>query len=136
MVEPLILTLVPVRLAVCRLAAGEPIPAWAVLGSFFSITRTADELSIVCPERLAPVDVQAERGWRALKVAGPLDFALTGILSGLSGALAKAGISLFAISTYDTDFVLVRAADLDGAITALEVAGYRVDSQSSAIIEA
>lgn len=135
MADTLTLTMVPGRLAICRLAAGEPIPAQAVLGNFFSVTRTVEELSIVCHEALAPAGSQVEGGWRALKVAGPLDFALTGILAGLSGALAGAGISLFAISTYDTDYVLVRATDLDGAIAALKAAGFGVESESSAIIE-
>ena len=135
MADTLTLTMVPGRLAICRLAAGDPIPAQAVLGNFFSVTRTVEELSIVCPEALAPAGSQVEGGWRALKVAGPLDFALTGILAGLSGALAGAGISLFAISTYDTDYVLVRATDLDGAIAALKAGGYGVESESSAIIE-
>jgi hypothetical protein len=117
------------------MAAGEPIPAWALLGSFFSVTRTAEELSIVCPEQRVPASTQAERGWRGLKVAGPLDFALTGILAGLASALSEAGISLFAVSTFDTDYVLVRTADLERAIAALEAGGYRVKLQSSAIIE-
>lgn len=124
MAEPLTLSILPGPLAICRLAPAEPIPAWALLGGFFSVTRTADELSIVCPQERVPPQVQAERGWRALKVTGPLDFALTGILAGLSGVLAGAGISLFAISTYDTDYVLVKIEKLEGARAALANAGY------------
>lgn len=122
----LTLTTLPTPLAVCRRSPNEPIPAWALLGDFFSITRTADELSIVCPQARVPAHAQAERGWRALKVAGPLDFALTGILAGLAGALAQAGISIFAISTYDTDYVLVKEEALEPACAALRAAGCEV----------
>ena len=83
------------------------------------MTRTADELSIVCPEEQVPGDLTAERDWRAFKVEGPLDFALVGILAELSGALAAAEVSLFAISTYDTDYLLVRAGKLAEAKRAL-----------------
>ena len=122
----LTLTVLTAPLAVCRLAPGEPLPAWALLGEFFSVTRTTDELSIVCPQALVPAQVQAERGWRALKVAGPLDFALTGILASLAGALAKAGISIFAISTYDTDYVLVKAETLERACDLLRAQGHQI----------
>jgi hypothetical protein len=113
------------RFAVCRMEPGAriDIPAAAEL---FCAARTAEELSIVCEEHLAPPGARIERGWRALKVAGPLDFALTGILAGLSGALAAHGVSLFAISTYDTDYILVREKDLPGALDALHAAGYVV----------
>ena len=123
MIRSLRLTTLPGRLAVCRMAQNAEIPGWAAAGGFFSITRTAEELSLVCAERLVPASVQMESGWRALKVEGPLDFALTGILAGLAGALAQAGISLFAISTYDTDYVLVKEKDLDKAVEALRAAG-------------
>jgi len=112
------------RLAICRMEQNAAIPAWATASAFFSITRTAEELSLVCAERLVPAGVQMESGWRALKVEGPLDFALTGILAGLAGALAQAGISLFAMSTYDTDYILVKEKDLDRAVEALRAAGY------------
>ncbi len=119
------------ELAVCRLAADAPIPVWAA-GRFFNITRTHEELSIVCVQDQAPKDVQAERGWRAFKVAGPLDFSWTGILAGLAQTLAQAEISLFAISTYDTDYILVRAHDLDDAVKALRGAGYILSEQEGA----
>ena len=116
----LTLTLLPDRLAVCRLAPDAALPPWLDWsGGLISLTRTSDELSIVCAEERVPDTVQAERGWRALKVLGPLDFALTGILAGLAAPLAEAGISLFALSTYDTDYVLVRAADLERALAVL-----------------
>jgi len=116
----------PDLLAVCRMAADEPIPAWALLGRFSSVTRTQAELSIVCPQDLVPDTVQAERGWRAFQVAGPLDFALTGILAGLASALAAEGISLFAISTYDTDYILVKDRETGQAQAALVRAGCEV----------
>ena len=115
------------QFAICRLAPDAAVPAWAWHGAFVSVTRTAEELSIVCdeaavPEAVAPV----ERGWRALRVAGALDFALVGILARLSAPLAEAGISIFAISTFDTDYLLVRAADLAAAIEVLGAAGHDV----------
>jgi len=126
MTHSLVLTLQPQPLAVSRLDPSEPIPACALLTPFLSITRTADELSIVCPARSGPAGVRSVGPWRALKVEGPLDFSLTGILAGLSAALSNANISLFAISTFDTDYMLVREETLDAAIQALRGAGYRV----------
>ena len=107
-------------LAVCRLAPGAALPDWlSWSGKLTAVCRTPEELSLVCLERDVPDDVRAERGWRAFKVEGPLDFALTGVLAGLAAPLAEAGISIFAISTFDTDYLLVRAADLDGARSVL-----------------
>lgn len=114
------------RYAVCRLEADEPAPAWAEGAGFVSVTRTADELSVVCREERVPAETRAEHGFRLLKVAGPLDFALTGVLASLSGALAGAGVSLFAVSTFDTDYLLVRETDLDRALEALAEAGHEV----------
>jgi uncharacterized protein len=114
------------RLAVCRLPIDAVLPARVLASRFFAITRTQEELSIVCDERLSPEDAQVVGPWRAIKVEGPLDFALTGILAGLSGALSAAGISLFALSTYDTDYILVREADLPASLQALSAAGYQL----------
>ena len=114
------LSALPQSLAVCRLDPGAPLPAWVGWQDpLVSVTRTAEELSIVCPAVRVPGDVRAERGWRAFKVEGPLDFALTGILARLSTCLADAGISLFAVSTFDTDFLLVREAQFDAASAVL-----------------
>lgn len=121
------LTLLPDALAVCRLPAGTPAPAWLDGEGFASVTRTADETSVVCRAAIVPAGVRAEVGWRALRVAGPLDFALTGVLLALLAPLAAAGVSVFALSTFDTDYVLVREAALDGALAALRAAGHRVD---------
>jgi len=115
----LTLTVLPDRFAVCRLGVGEAVAGWVLRLPFYSVTRTADELSIVLPEAHVPDDWQAEKSWRCLKVHGPLDFGLTGILAGISGTLAQADISLFAISTYDTDYILVKEADLERAVQAL-----------------
>ncbi|KPL88418.1 ACT domain-containing protein [Ardenticatena maritima] len=123
----LTLSLLPHVLGVCRLDAESAIPAWATQDAFFSITRTADELSIVCPAALIPAGVTAETGWRCLKVHGPLDFSLVGVLRSIAEPLAQAGISIFAISTYDTDYVLVQADALPRAIEALRRAGHRVN---------
>ena len=95
-------------------------------GSLFATVRTADELTVVGPEELAPREGPVERGWRALKVAAPLDLELTGVLAELTAALAAAEIPVFAISTYDTDYLLVREARLDEAIAALESRGHTV----------
>jgi len=123
---PLQLTILPQQLAVCRLPPHAPIPAWATDGPLWSLARTPDELSLVCAEAQVPPGVTAERGWQALVVAGPLDFALTGILHAITGPLAAAAISLFALSTYDTDYVLIRATDLERAVAALRTAGHTV----------
>jgi hypothetical protein len=125
--EPaLALALWPGRYAVCRLDATDPLPQWAVQGAFFSVTRTPGELSVVCEMRAVPQGVQAEPDWRVLAVQGPLDFGLTGIMARLSGHLAAAAISVFVVSTYDTDHVLVRDADVSRAVTVLRHAGYLV----------
>ncbi len=120
----------PTTYAICRLAPDNDVPAWALRGSIWSIMRTLDELSIVCEEGVLPAtlppETPCERGWRALRVAGPLDFSLTGILAALTAPLADAGISIFALSTYDTDYLLVRSEAFVAACTALETAGYEI----------
>ncbi|MCB9384490.1 MAG: ACT domain-containing protein [Bryobacterales bacterium] len=120
------LTVMDGRYAVCRLAADAPAPDWVPGGGFVSITRTAEELSVVCPQGAVPEGVPQEKDFRILKVEGPLDFSLTGVLAGLSGALAEAKISLFAVSTFDTDYILVRDADLARALEALTAAGHHI----------
>ncbi len=122
----LTLRLLPYRLSICRLPGGAPLPENALSGPFFSLTRTADELSIVCPQEAVPADAACEHGWRAFMVQGPLDFSLTGVLSSLADPLAQAGIATFAISTYDTDYLLVKEATLLAATQALQAAGHRI----------
>jgi len=122
------LTLLPEPLAVCRLDAGEPVPVWATASAWWSITRTPEELSVVCAEALVPAGVSASRGWRALRFAGPLPLDQTGILASVTGPLAAARISVFAVATFDTDYVLIPDAQRPAAIEALEHAGHRVGS--------
>ena len=117
----------PGRYAVCRLDPDDPLPSWVLQGTFFSVTRTLAELSVVCESALVPAGVQAESGWRTLAVKGPLDFALTGIMARLSTVLAGAAVSVFVVSTYNTDYILVREAQLDNALTALQNAGHPVE---------
>ena len=106
----------PWRLAICRFAPDDPLPTWVLheAATFWSITRTPSELSVVCPEDDLPPSVsdRVERDWRAFEVVGPLPFGLTGVVSGLTSPLAAAGIPVFVLSTYDTDLVLVKAPDL------------------------
>lgn len=133
---PLVLQLIAGEFAVCRLPASEPAPAWAGLGHhklgdggsavFSSVTRTSDELSIVCPASQVPENVKHEAGWRLLKLQGPFAFTETGILSSVLAPLAAAKISILATATFDTDYVLVKAIHLDAARRALEAAGHTV----------
>src|SRR5512143_3603775 len=104
----LTLSILPDPLAICRLGPAEDVPEWAMIGEFVSITHTGDELSIVCAEEYVPADVKADQGWRAIKVEGTLDLALTGVLASLANPLAAAQISLFAVSTFDTDYLLIK----------------------------
>jgi hypothetical protein len=115
-------------LAVCRLGADAPLPVWAASGGgpLHAVVRTSAELSIVTEEGAVPGDVAAERGWRAIAVRGPLDFGMTGVLADLARPLADAEVPIFAISTYDTDWILVPGAKLDDAVTTLTSAGHHV----------
>jgi hypothetical protein len=127
----LALRVLPGRFAVCRLPPDAPLPSWASGARPFCIARSDDELSIVCPTTQLPPspppEMRVERDFAALVVRGPLDFALTGILARLAAVLAGAAISLFAFSTFDTDYLLVRADRLAAAVAALVAAGIIVD---------
>jgi hypothetical protein len=116
--------------AVCRLAGEVPVPDWATAGTFFSVTRTADELSVVCPEGAVPEGVRCERGWLCLRVAGVIELSAVGVLAALAAPLAQAGISVFAVSTFDTDYLLVRAKDLGAALDSLRAAGHGIAPES------
>jgi len=94
---------------------------------FYSLSKTTEELSLVCPEHLAVKSDKSSPDWKCLKVAGPLDFKLTGILAGITEVLAKEKLSVFAISTFDTDYILIKKQDLTPAISALERTGYRFE---------
>ena len=103
------------------------VPAWAANTVFSSVTRTADELSIVCEEGGVPPDVKHDGGWSCIGLVGPFDLNLTGVLASVLQPLADAGVSIFAVSTFDTDYVLVRASQLETAIAALRQAGHQVE---------
>jgi hypothetical protein len=111
---------------VWRLDADAPSPPMEA-GSFLSITRTDDELSVVSSSSVVPAGVTAESGWRCLRVEGPLPFELTGVLAALSAPLARAKIPIFVVSTYDTDHVLVKAVDLERTCSALRDEGHTID---------
>ena len=119
----LILKVMDGLFCICRLGPWEMIPEWLTKGTFYSIAKTDEELSFVCSENAVPGAVRSqmisERGWKCLKVEGPLDLSLTGILARLSSALAETQISIFVISTYDTDYILVKEEKLENAIIAL-----------------
>lgn len=121
------LTLLPEAFMVFRLVPSAEVPDWVRQGSFYSITRTADELSIVCAQSDVPGSIAGERNWRCFQVAGPIPFTTIGVLSSLVQPLAQAAISLFAISTFDTDYILVREADLNQTISVWKQSGHRVD---------
>ena len=112
--------------AICRLDKDAPIPDWAFQSGLFSITRTKEELSIVCPQINIPKGIICNQGWSCLKVKGPLDLTSTGVISSIALTLEQEGISLFSISTYDTDYVMVREKDLEKAIFALAKAGQQI----------
>ena len=114
------------KIGVCKLDAQSIVPTWAGQGKFFSITKTMEELSIVCSEVNIPKDVLCERGWMIFKVQGTLDFGLVGILAKITAALANAGLSIFAVSTYNTDYILVKEKDLEDAIIALRNDGHEI----------
>lgn len=120
------LTLLPGEFGIARLGPGEAVPEWATRGGFTSITRTADELSVVCAVQGIPARVLAARGWRCIRVLGRMDFSLTGVLESLARPLAAARVSIFAVSTYDTDYLLVQEHALGRAIECLRAAGHEI----------
>ena len=120
------LMVLPGVLAVCRLPAGSPVPEWVSGDVLVSITQTTDEVSVVCDASAVPEGVAAEYGWRAIRVVGPLDFSLTGVLASLAAPLASAGVPIFALSTFDTDYVLVKESALAEALAALASTGHRI----------
>ena len=121
----LVLDVLPEPLAICRLGATAAIPDWAT-ASTFSITRTRDELSIICPVAQVPEHVVASTEWVALKFRGPFDFNAVGVLLAVAEPLAAAGITIMAMATYDTDYVLVRAHELVRAASELTAAGHEI----------
>ena len=122
----LTLSLLADRYAICRLDAGAGVPPWSANGEFVTVSRTPDELSIVCPETNLPHGITCESGWRILKCEGPLDYNLPGIIASLAEPLADAGIPIFPIATYETDYILVKEQHLENAINALTGYGHAV----------
>ncbi len=117
---------VPGTFAVTKLPASSPAPDWSTTGHFTSVTRSAEELSIVCLEPNVPAEATSERGWRCMRVAGPLDFSKIGVIASLAGPLAEAGIAVFVISTFETDYLLVKAERFEDTVRALGQLGHRV----------
>src|SRR5262249_23244665 len=126
---PLTLLAVVGRFAVCKLPPGSAVPAWATAGDVFSVTRTLEELSVVCRQELVPAGTQAEVAWRCLRVAGAMPFTLVGVLASLTGPVARARVGVFAFSTFDTDYLLFKADDMPKAVAALRGAGHLVDAE-------
>lgn len=122
---PLTFTLLPNRYAIARLGAADTVPSWP-RGDFVSITRTAEELSIVCREDAVPGTVRADRGWRCLALQGPFALDQTGVAAEFTRVLAAAGVSVFVIATFDTDYVLVPDRTIERAVSALRAAGHTV----------
>ena len=120
------LSLLPDALAVCRLEQGQEIPIWATEGDFSSVSRIREELSVICASSSVPENVRASRGWRAIKIVGPLDLDLVGILVSVAVPLAHAGIGILPVGTFDTDYILVKEPHLETAIHALTSYGHAV----------
>lgn len=126
----------PGNYAIARLTPDSPLPIWADGPGFVSITRTADELSIACPEHRVPVDAQADRGWRALRFVGPFAFGETGIILSVIQPLSHNGIGVFVVSTFDGDHLLIQQADSERAMALLAAAGHMVLPECPAIATA
>lgn len=118
------LSLLEENLAICKLDPASPPPEWTTSQSFYSITRTPEELSVVCPESGIPKEIQREKGFRCYKIEGQLNFSQVGVIASIAQLLAGAGVSIFTISTYNTDYILVKQHSLDKAEKALQAAGY------------
>ncbi|MCK5417448.1 MAG: ACT domain-containing protein [Desulfobacterales bacterium] len=127
--KKLTLKILPNRLAVCRLNADAPLPDWIDESDFSSVTRTEAELTIVCDEVLVASGTTSETGWRCIKVEGPLDFSEIGIVLSLTQPLAESGVAVFLISTFDTDYLMVKEKDLANAIDALSAQGHQVKAE-------
>ena len=125
-VNPLILSVLKDKFIVCRIESFKQIPDTILQSHFYSITKTADEISVVCPEEFLPDDSICERNWKCFKIHGPLDFSQTGIIASMTTPLAAAGISVFAFSTYDTDYIMVKDVDVEIAIAALTQSGHEI----------
>jgi hypothetical protein len=124
--KKLSLKILPHRMAVCRFEPTAPLPDWIGEVGFYSLTRTEAELTLVCPEANLASGTTSETGWRCFKVQGILDFSEIGIIFSLTQPLAENGVSVFVISTFDTDYFMVKEKDLSKAIDALTAEGHQV----------
>ena len=122
------LSILPGLYAVSRFDPTGKVPDIANDNGFYSVTKTPDETSVVCLEDLVPTDAKTERGWKIIAMQGPLDFALTGVLASVASPLAEAKVSIFAISTYDTDYILVKEIHLKSACEVLSQQGFKIIS--------
>ena len=125
--KKLSLRILPDRMAVCRFEPTAPLPDWMGEAGFYSLTRTDEELTIVCPEAHLTPGAISENGWRCFKVQGLLDFSEIGIIFSVTRPLAENGVSVFVISTFDTDYFMVKEKDLAKAIDALSAEGHEID---------
>ena len=121
--------ILPDRLAVCRFEPSAPLPDWIDQAGFSSITRTAEELSVVCSEERVPPGTESETGWRCFQLLGPFNFSEIGIISSLTQPLTESGVSLFVISTFDTDYLMVKEKDFARAIDVLTAQGHQVKGE-------
>jgi hypothetical protein len=121
-----VLCVLPGRYAICRFPAGTAVPSWAygTGAEFLSVTRSRDELSVICPEEMLPDEVSGDTGWHCLRIDGSSGLEVPGVLVSVAVPLADAGLSVFVIATYDTDYLLV--TELDQARAALRAAGHTV----------
>lgn len=115
--------------AICRLDRDAPVPEWATKGHFFSVARTPDELSVVCPQTSVPRGNDCETGWRCLKIESPFEFDLSGMISSIAAPVAEADIDVFVVATQDSDYLMVRERNLKRTISMLSERGYRVELQ-------
>jgi hypothetical protein len=120
------LSLLPEKFTICRLAPDAFVPEWATRGQFFSITRTSDELSVIAETAVVPERLRTEVRWRLMRVHGPFDFSEVGVLASLVQPLAAAGVSVFTVSTFDTDYLLLQCSQLRDAVAALRDAAHTV----------
>jgi hypothetical protein len=121
------LTVLPEKYAICRFSPHSAIPGWLAKADFFSVTRTSDELSVVAPQDVPESeDIPCSRDWRIIRIDGPLDLAIIGLMAEVAGIFRDAGIPIFTISTYDTDYILVKETDLSHSIHSLEQEGHTV----------
>ena len=125
--QKLVLSVLSETFTIHKLSPDESIPEEILNCNYYSVSKTEYELSLVCSEVIEVQSLQSSKGWKCIKVAGPLDFNQTGILAGISDILTKENISIFAISTFDTDYILVRTQDLSSARTTLRQAGYKFE---------